>query len=238
MRTVTAVPLNATVTSLLAVSPKCREGRRRRRLTCLASRRSPRRRGAAERRRAGPVDSPSKSRRFGRDKELGESAIRNSAGRRSGSRSATTAAPRPSHEIRPIVRRRRSSAAYAMRRRIWLFGPLAARFCPSLRRTWWGQLPWRERCCVPGRCLCRRGDPAGLLHGGGFVPQPPARAWRLRLAVSVVAWIWDGDHVWSWPGQLAEQGMDLLDGVCPVHGGGWGCVEYLAGLGGLIGGRS
>jgi hypothetical protein len=100
MRTVTAVPLNATVTSLLAVSPKCREGRRRRRLTCSASRRSPRRRGAAERRRAGPVDSPSKSRRFGRDKELGESAIRNSAGRRSGSRSATTAAPRPSHEIR------------------------------------------------------------------------------------------------------------------------------------------
>jgi hypothetical protein len=65
-------------------------------------------------------------------------------------------------------------------------------------------------------------------------PQLPARAWRLRLAVSVVAWIWDTDHVWSWPGQLAEQGMDLLDGVCPVHGGGWAGVEYLAGLGDLI----
>ena len=128
MRTVTAVPLNATVTSLLAVSPKCREGRRRRRLTRLASRRSPRRRGAAERRRAGPVDSPSKSRRFGRDKELGGSAIRNSAGRRSGSRSATTAAPRPSHEIRLIdlywnrslrsVRWRRAERDHL---RCWLF---------------------------------------------------------------------------------------------------------------------
>ena len=131
MRTVTAVPLNATVTSLLAVSPKCREGRRRRRLTCLASRRSPRRRGAAERRRAGPVDSPSKSRRFGRDKELGESAIRNSAGRRSGSRSATTAAPRPSHEIRRSVRRcepRRSSPEGAHNRAL---GYLC---CPS--GTW------------------------------------------------------------------------------------------------------
>ena len=200
MRTVTAVPLNATVTSLLAVSPKCREGRRRRRLTCLASRRSPRRRGAAERRRAGPVDSPSKSRRFGRDKELGESAIRNSAGRRSGSRSVTTAAPRPSHEIRPIVRRRRSSAAYAMRRRIWLFGPLAARFCPSLRRTWWGQLPWRERCCVPGRCLCRRGDPAGLLHGPGWFRGPSCRpgpgdcGWRCRW------WRGSGMVIMSGPG--------------------------------------
>jgi hypothetical protein len=112
--------------------------------------------------------------------------------------------------------------------------------CPSLRRTWWGQLPWRERCCVPGRCLCRRGGPAGLPAGPGWFRGPSCRpgpggcGWRCRW------WRESGMVIMPGlgPGQLAEQGMDLLDGVCPVHcgGGGWAGVEYLAGFGGLADG--